>query len=670
MLSCKKDAPSPPQQPKVRNVLLITIDTLRADALSVYGNKTRSPFFEKFAEQATIFNRAFTPAPITLPAHTSLLTGLNPPSHGVRNNGTFRAPQGLELLSEIARKQGLTTAAFIGAFPLAAQYGLNQGFDVYDDHFSTKTRETGFLYAERQAQQVRESAQEWFNAKSKQNFFVWMHFFDPHHPYLTHDPASTLAPYMQEVLYVDQQLSLFFEFLYQRNLLADTLVIITSDHGEAFGEHGEVSHSMFVYNTTLHVPLFISLPGTKPGRMNGIARLIDIYPTVVDVLKWPSSHETEGRSLAPALRGEPMTEVDTYAETLAPSLDFGWSSLFAIQSGKEKYIEAPKPEFYNLQTDPGENKNLIGQASVELHRKKIQDIIRKTRGPDATRPPMSQEEREKLESLGYVSSGNTQIHRSGIDPKDRIDVARKIAELPINNISPAEQAKAYQQLTSTTEAANPLLLLRYAEILLKLKRLREASEVFSRVEKLNYPSAAVYNGLASIYFQQEQMDKAEQVLNKAVARQIADGETFHNLAEIYLTTGRQEKAFHSYDQSIQFHFLPAYYRKAQLLEVLMKTEEAVQLLAGAKNIDPTSGRPDYETGVIYYKHQRFTDAIQEFESALKKEPESKWMLFNIGVVYQRLGNKQKSAEALRAFLRDGPADMQAERAEAQRLLNQ
>ncbi len=561
---CSKPQEKPPTVlPAIRSVLIVTIDTLRADALSIYGNRARSNFFENFASQSIVFDRAFTPVPITLPAHTSLFTGLYPPAHGVRNNGTFRASQELHLLAETAQQRGMATAAFLGAFPVASQFGLNQGFQTYDDTFSSAHESTTFLYAERSAEQVRLSAQSWFSSNGAKPYFVWMHLFDPHHPYLTHD-RSTNPPYLQEVLYVDQQLGLFFDFLRARNLLANTLTILTSDHGEAFGEHGEVSHSIFLYNTTLHVPLLLAAPGFEARRCGDVVRLIDIYPTVFELMKWPASNKVDGRSLAPLLRRETLPPAESYAETLAPALDFGWSALFSIQDNNRKYIQAPKPELYNLDQDPKEDRNLIGTMAVDQYRSRIQTILeRKMTAVSA--PALSEEDREKLESLGYVTSGSQKLQNSGVDPKDRIEVARQIANLTIHDSSLEEKAKAYQKLVRA-ESSNPLLLLRYAEILLKLQRLTEAGAIFKKVIALEYSSAAAYNGLASVYFQQNRITQAREILERAVEKELADGETYYNLAEFYLAQGDQERALRSYDASIQFEFQPAISRKAWLLE--------------------------------------------------------------------------------------------------------
>jgi len=547
-----------------------------------------------------VFDRAFTVAPLTLPAHTSLLTGLYPPTHGVRNNGTFRASPDLKLLSEIALEHGFTTGAVIGGFPLAARFGLNQGFQMYDDSFSSVRDSTTFSYAEKDAESVRLHAQSWLQKAKGKQFFLWMHFFDPHHPYLQHGNSS-LNPYLQEVLYVDEQLETFFDFLRTNNLLSETLVVVVADHGEAFGEHGEISHSVFVYNTTLHIPLLLHAPGYPAQRRAEVVRIIDIFPTVLELMNWRSADSIDGVSLVPLLKDKTFPKLDAYSETLAPALDFGWSPLYAIQSEERKYIEAPKEEFYDLQRDGSESKNLAASVNTDVYKKKIQLIQART-PPDSSAPAPSEEDRRKLESLGYLSSGTHLKKNSGADPKDRIEIARRIAELTTSNLNTHEKAKAYEKLIRL-DPANPLLLLRYAEILVKIDRTKDATTAFQKVIALDYESAAAYNGLASVYFQQKKLPMAETMLQLAVQKNVADGETYYNLAEISLNRGEFNQALTNYGFSMNFPFLPALHR-----------------------------------------------------------------VYDLAIGFQKMGERQKSRDAARLFLKYAPLEMQEQRAIAEKLL--
>jgi arylsulfatase A-like enzyme len=543
---------------KPRNVILISIDTMRADALY----KTPVPFLSDFSADAAVFDRAFTTAPITLPAHTSLLSGLYPPSHGVRNNGTFRAGDDLTLMPEIAKQNGMSTAAFVGAFPLAKQFGLNQGFDIYDDEFSAANNAEGnFSFAERSAEQVRLSAQKWLESRtSSQPFFLFLHFFDPHHPYLTHGYGN-LQPYRQEIAYVDHQLGEFFQFLERKKLHENNLIIITSDHGEAFGEHGEISHTLFVYNTTLHIPLLIQGPGIDAQKRPEVVRIVDILPTVAELMEWKIGDAIDGVSICPLFRSEPLKPLESYAESFAPALDFGWSPLASLQTKDAKYIQAPRPEFYDLQNDPQEQSNKIGPQADAL-KVKLETILRRAPVAKAAHIPDAQE-REKLAALGYISGGRTKINWNGPDPKDRIAIARKIAELSMSPISLSQKAHEYERLVQQ-DPSNPLLLMRYGEILLKLQQFQFAELAFRRVLELGYNSAAPYNGLAASLYYQERIPEAESVLQKAVTDGLADAETYFNLAEFLYHRGARAEAFTYYDRSTQLGHRLARQRKAEL----------------------------------------------------------------------------------------------------------
>ena len=667
LLSCKEKT-APPATPPIKNILLITIDTLRADALSAYGNKTRTPFFEEFARNSVIFENAFTCAPVTLPAHTSLLTGLYPPSHGVRNNGTFRAPGSLQLLSEYARQNGITTAAIVGGFPVAAQFGLNQGFDLYDDHFEALPNLSGyFAYTERDAAAVTSRAKKWLSERTDgRPFFLWLHFFDPHHPYLEHGMPA-VSPYQQEVLFVDGRLADLFQFLKEKKLSDELLMIVTADHGEAFGEHREVSHSLFVYNTTLRIPLLISAPGISARRIPEMARIVDIAPTVLEAMNWQSSGQMDGRSLMPFLHGKSAGAVENFAETLAPSLDFGWSPLFSIQNLHGKYIQAPRPEYYDLEKDPGETQNLVATVQTDLYSKQIARILASARKIPQHAP--SSEERERLESLGYFSSTPGKQVRNAPDPKDRVDTAAKIAELTMSPASLTEKERAYHAIIAQ-EPANPLLLLRYAEILLALHKLDQAETVFQQVLNLEYPSPAVYNGIAAVYFERNQPDRAERILRDAVKLNLADGETFYNLAEFLFQRGAQDEAFHLYKKSMKQGFVPAYYRTARLAEVKGDLQKAFGLLEEAERLAPGRIETLHERAMIYTRHNQLPSALDQFQKALEKRPDDPVFLYNIGILYRRMNRVEDSHRFLQRFLELAPREMKAERQTAMNILKE
>lgn len=668
LVGCRHaEPPAAKAAPAFRNLLLITIDTLRADALPMYGGKTPTPFLESFARNAAVFQHAYTPAPITLPAHTSLMSGLYPPSHGVRNNGTFRAPQSLHLLAEYAKQHEMRTGAVIGGFPLAAEFGLNQGFDFYDDSFPPQSVDPGvFLYTEKTAEEVRRSAESWL-ARSQSPYFLWLHFFDPHHPYREHG-FSGLEPYQQEIAYVDQQLGLFFEFLKSHRLDEQTLVLVTSDHGEAFGEHGEVSHSLFLYNTTLHIPFMISGAGITAGRHQELARLIDFAPTVMEAFGWKADNAFDGASFLPELHGAPGTTRDNYAETFAPAFDFGWSPLASMQDLRYKYIRAPRPEFYDLQNDPGETQSLPASKAPADYAAKITQILKQSAMPGAAHSP-TPEEREKLASLGYLNGGSARANWNAPDPKDRVAVARTLAELAAAPMALSRKAKAYAEI-ARSEPSNPLLLLRYGEVLLKLQKYLDAQKVFQQVMDLEYPSPSVYNGMAAALFYQRKASDAEAILKQAVKVGAADGETHYNLAEFLFNEANRTGAMQEYDRSMALGYAPAYYRKARILDLMAQQEQAMKLLKDAEARFPADMNANFDQGMIYFRRHDFSLAAAQFEKALKKAPEETGIYYNLGISYLRMGNDRAGRDYLERFVREAPASMSQQKAEARALLKQ
>lgn len=666
-MACREQKQPAPEPEKVRNIILITIDTLRPDALSIYGNPTPTPFFEAFAKRAVVFDHAFTSAPITLPAHTSLMTGLYPPSHGVRHNGVFKVGQNLPLLARLAKENGYRTAAFVGAFPLASQFGLNQGFDVYNDHFHHQDRAKGvFEYAERDAEGVRVAAEQWLRDQpADKPMFLWLHFFDPHHPYLDHK-FGDMVPYQQEVLYVDQQLEKLFSFFKKEELDANSLIVFTSDHGEAFEEHGEISHSLFVYNTTLRIPLLIAAPGIQASRKSDVVRIVDIVPTIIDFKKWKMPPKLDGISLANLLKGGKAAPQWSYSETLAPAIDFGWSPLFCIQNAKAKYIQAPKPEFYDLKEDPGENKNSISKGGIEEYSKQIRSVLSRAEN-SKTLHSLSPEEREQLRSLGYFATAPGKIDPTAPDPKDRVQIARKIASLSLDPISPERKVKQYEEIVAL-EPSNPLLNLRYAEILLQLKRYEQAEKIFRRVLQLRYPGAAVYNGLAASLYFRNRVNDAEKILNEAIKAEAADAETYYNMAEFLFQRGDREEAFGYYDQSMKLGYLPAFFRKARLKVVLGDFDEAHRILARAEADQPDVAQINQERGMIYFRRNLLNEAIAEFQKALQKDPGRTELLYNIGISYYRMRDHSKSRQFLEEFLKRSSADLKQERELARKIL--
>ncbi len=388
------------------NVLLVTLDTTRADHLGCYGNSdAHTPTLDSLAACGMRFTQVITPVPLTAPAHTSLLTGLNPPRHGVRDNGAYVLEAGCPLVQERFRQAGYETAAFVSAFVLERQFGLARGFDLYDDRFR----------AERIGLRTARAVARWLEGRSTTRpLFLWVHFFDPHTPWNAPEPYRSLdlpSPYAKEIAAMDGALGLLLREMRWRGLLENTIVVAAGDHGEGLGDHGENEHGVFLYDETLRVPLIVCRPGVKRGAVcDGQASLIDLGPTLLDLAALDPLPDAEGTSLGPLLHGKGRAlRPAEYSETYYPENAFGHSALHSLRTTRWKWVHAPRPELYDLTADPRETRDL--HAELPDTARRFNELLTRyleaqsaTRGQGAN---LSAEDEERLRSLGYLSGSVT-----------------------------------------------------------------------------------------------------------------------------------------------------------------------------------------------------------------------------------------------------------------------
>ncbi len=418
-VSCEKDENIRP------DIILITIDTLRADRTGFMGyDNAETPCMDMLAEKAIVFNRAYSPAPYTLPSHASILTGTYPPYHGIRANSGFRLGDTPPSLPEILKKKGYKTGAVIGSRVMEAKFGLNRGFDFYEDRISEE-RGSVFRFNERSAEANLEIALNWISSVPSP-YFLWLHLFDPHYPYSSHQEIFgnrfSESPYDGEIAYVDLQLEKLVRFLEKKGTAKSTLIIVTSDHGEGLYDHGEKTHGYFIYEENIRVPLLLHFPGIiAPGRVDEPVSVVDIFPTVMDICEIEFTEETQGLSLLDDQKHDAL-----YCENITTQLDFGWSPIYGIISGQWKYIRLPKPEIYNLNADLGERINLIDSEeekiaeldSILVSLQKKYSISR-----NSNKLEMTDEDQEMLRSLGYISFADGIPGWEGADdPKDMLEI--------------------------------------------------------------------------------------------------------------------------------------------------------------------------------------------------------------------------------------------------------
>ena len=514
------------------NVVLITIDTLRPDHLGCYGDReARTPEIDRLAATGVVFDNAVTVVPVTLPSHVSIMTGAYPASHGVHNNGAYRLRDGAVTLATILHQRGYRTAAVVAGYPLAARFGLAQGFDTYDDRLPPE-RERQIGYREKPAADVSRAGLAFLDGAGPSGgttapFFLWLHFFDPHAPYAPPEPYAAEfqgRPYDGEIAYADAEVGRVLERVRRPDLTAHTLVILMSDHGEGLGEHGEWTHGVFLYDATLRVPLLMSLPGTLPAgtRIGAPACSIDVLPTVLDLLHLPVPASVQGESLRPLVDQGPRALDDaariTLAETVVPLENYGWSALQAIREGPLKFIRAPRPELYDLAADATESHDRrterpqdAARLAADLERRFAEAAAGSGVAPPGERQEPDEQTRESLRSLGYVFSPGpgTTPGRALADPKDRIAVLNRLDEGRTLFVQGRFDESA-GTLTRALEAdpGNPTILFQRGRAFLAAGRADRAGEDFSAVLEQNPRDPDALQNLGSVRLAKGDLDGA------------------------------------------------------------------------------------------------------------------------------------------------------------------
>jgi arylsulfatase A-like enzyme len=451
---------------------LITLDTTRADRLGCYGARNDTPTIDALAREGVRFETCICPAPLTLPSHCSLMTGLVPLRHGVHDNGPERLPRDADTLAEILSRQGYETAAVTGAFVLDRQFGLNQGFASYDDQMPSDAQASQFRYAERRAAQVTDAALRWLASEHGRPAFLWVHYFDAHAPYdpPDYDPTfATRTPYDAEIAYVDSQLRRLLAGV-EEHLGGPTLVVLTADHGEGLGQHGEDTHGLFTYNQTMRVPLVVRFAdGRHAGKVvDGPVALVDVMPSVIEWLGLQAPPLLDG---VPRLAGRADNTADSkpdrpiYFENRFPTSAYGWATVDGLVVDRQKLIHAPKGELYDLERDPNERTNLFDSAGQR--RRQLSDRLEELVAEISARPGLSRETAKvtdqdlaRLQGLGYVgarpqaSPADSIPARNLADPKDMLGVYRQIQDVTIL-FEQRQPARATELLLELLETKDP-----------------------------------------------------------------------------------------------------------------------------------------------------------------------------------------------------------------------
>jgi choline-sulfatase len=631
------------------NVLLVTIDTLRADRLGCYGDAAAAtPTLDGLAARGVRFVTGLAHVPLTGPSHASILTGLTPLRHGMRDNGRFTLPSAVPTVAEAFRTAGYRTAAFVSGFPLDRRFGLGRGFDLYEDRLPHGNDRRRAPYVERTAEATTRVALQWLQGQPEP-WFAWVHYFDPHAPY---EPPGELAtrfasrPYDGEVAFVDQQLGALLAGI---GADARTVVLVTADHGESLGEHGEDTHGVFVYEATLRVPWILAGPGIGPRVSSVTARGIDVAPTLLDYAGLRPPSAVDGRSLRPAAEGKAMADAPAYAESLFARLNLGWAELFAWREGNWKLIEAPRPELFALDTDAAEARNV-----ADGHRDQTDRLRRGLRAALETRPPEAalsgtSEAEERLRSLGYLG-GTAPASASRRDPKEGIGLLRRLERGLAE--ARANPTLAIGELTAVLEEEPRMpLARRYRAIACQAAGKYEAAiedlRALDRESPLNAEDLVL---MAETLRLARRGEEALPFLDRAAQLEPGSPEPPLMKARVLRALGRAEEAAASYAKTLAL--VPGHIEAERgLAEISIEKgglAGAAERLERIVAADPDDVEALVKLGVVRVRSGRLEEALALFDKAVRLEPDSAEALLDLAGALAKSG---RAGEAVPYFER-------------------
>jgi choline-sulfatase len=614
------------------NVVLVTIDTLRPDHLRCYGYQdVKTPTLDALAQRGVLFEQAVAQAPLTSPSHASIFTGEYPTIHHVRDTGGFVLPSSSLTLAKILQTQGWDTAAFIGSAVLKRNFGFNQGFAVYDDQMPRPGPSEQFLAdPERPAKVVIDRAIHWLNTQAGKPFFVWVHLYDPHLPYNPPGPFREqyrTHPYDGEIAYADRQLGRLIDVV-GKKAPGNTIIAVLSDHGESLGDHGEYTHGVFVYDSTLRIAFMMAGPGIPAGmRIKRQVRSIDFLPTLLNLMGGKAPHQVQGTSLVPAFSGKLVSTGVSYTETLYPKINMGWAELRAIRTDHWMYIRAPKPELYDLIRDPGETTNVIQQHPLERERfEAILNGIISVGGHGTTEKVqmklIDKQTEEELNSLGYVAGYSPKTYEltgQGVDPKDRTHILKLIyeAENPASNTSEARRLQ-WERQALAEDPTNPSIYYLLAGRYDKEHRYKEAMNLYRTALSKGIESGLLHSRIADLLLREGKKDEAIAEYEKAMQLNPVDTESLANLATAYMDQGNLDDAEGAFKRILAIRADSA------------TAQNGLGLIAVQRR-DPQAAR-------------------RYFERAVELNPGLLEAQVNLGLIYEMMGDRERARRCFETFL--------------------
>ena len=683
------------------NVILISIDTLRADRLSAYGSqRVSTPNIDALAREGVRFTNAASTVPFTLPAHSSIMTGTYPPYHGVRENVGYLLDDSLPTLAGQLSQHGWSTGGFVSAFVLDSRWGIGRGFDTYYDEFDPEETSKGNLASvQRDGSETISAAVDWIDSSPEAPFFLWLHLYDPHDPYTPPEPFKSQYrhPYDAEVAYTDSLIGEFRQALEDRDLLENSLLVLTADHGEGLGQHQEGFHGFFIYDSSMRVPLIIRAPfGNLAGREVAEAvSHVDLLPTILEATGVPIPDQVQGASLLPAMLALEPTDAPerlVYSESLYPLLHYGWAPLRSIRSSRFKFIDSPRPELYDLSTDPDESTNaLLDERRTSRELKDALDAMIasiEAGGVDSQATDLDEDTMRQLQALGYVAGrGGMDLEdiadHDRADPKDRIRLHQMVmaaqSDLGREDLDTAEakllealktddslldahnmlgtismqrnefdQALLHFQTALVQKADHTPAILGLANAYLRLDRREEALVGFQRVLEITPTDSSAALGAADVLVQQDRPQEATAILEKALDQERPAPVLYSRLGELIVKEGQTERATQLFQQAIDGNdeLAPAHYNLAVILEEEGRLDEAMTHYQRTIELAPSHFQALFNLGRLYGHRQQLDRQQGLYEAAIEANPEFYRGYFYLAKLIMDRGGNLQQAEAL------------------------
>ena len=661
---CRRTAPGADARaprgplPTTPDVLLVTIDTLRADALGFAGNsRVETPVLDRLAREGRVFTHAHAHNVVTLPSHVNILTGLLPYQHGVRDNSGFRLAPDVATLAAMLQGKGYATAAFVGAFPLDRRFGLSRGFDVYDDRYPRGRGSLDFEMPERPASEVVEGARKWWLTTAGKPRFLWVHLYDCHAPYRPPSPYRekyAAEPYLGEVAAVDAALAPLFEPVREAGA-RPALVIVTADHGEALGDHGEETHGLFAYEATLHVPLIVWMPGAvAPGAVEAAARHVDIAPTILQAAGIQKPAAWTGSSLL--LPRDPASPPGSYFEAYSAAYNRGWAPLRGVVAGGWKYVDLPIPELYDETADPGEASN-VAPAQEEHLRALARMLPAESAFGVTPRGELAPEEARKLRSLGYLSASAPVKKTYGRedDPKNLVGADRELHQA-VDLYQRGDLAGAIAAARKLVRE-RPTMAIAYTNLTFLLRQSGAAAEalaVYGEAARRGVVDEELASHYALALSEAGRAPEAVRVLQPFLST--SDPDTWNALGIARSDSGQAAEASRAFERALELD--PENVEAMENLGIVRlragDPAGAEERFRRALAIDARLPRAWNGIGVAQAQLHREREAIDSWTRAVTLDPKLYDALFNLGLTAGKNGMRAEARRALEQFVATAP----------------